>query len=137
MDYETYREAYFVSPEPKARFEYVGIFGISLFFSDYRRAVDYYSKVLGYPAHFEGENTRGWRIGQEWITLFPSTKADPQNMDLQILMKSVGEAEALHSAFIEAGGQGPAPSDELMYERLRFCSVQDPFGTDILIVSKL
>jgi hypothetical protein len=137
LDYKTYRDAYFVKPEPETRFESIGIFGMSLYFWNYTRAVNYYSHVLGPPPYVEGNNTRGWRFGQAWLTLFPSIGADPQNMDLQILMRSAKEAEELQAAFIDAGGKGPPPSDEMMYERLRFCAVQDPFGTDIVIVSKL
>jgi hypothetical protein len=51
------------------------------------------------------------------------------------MMNSPAEAEKLHQAFLTAGGEGDAPSDELMYTSLRFCPVQDPFGTNILIVA--
>jgi hypothetical protein len=52
-------------------------------------------------------------------------------------MKTPAEAERLQAAFIKAGGSGEPPSDELMYEPIRFCAVQDPFGTSILVVSDL
>jgi len=58
-------------------------------------------------------------------------------MELNIVMQSPAEADRLQAAFIEAGGVGEAPSDELMYEPVRFCAVQDPFGTNILIICPL
>ena len=52
-------------------------------------------------------------------------------------MKTPKEAERLQAAFIEAGGTGPGPSDQLIYEPIRSCPVRDPFGTDILIAAPL
>jgi hypothetical protein len=52
-------------------------------------------------------------------------------------MQTPAEAERLQAAFIKAGASGKAPSDQMMYEPIRFCPVQDPFGTSILIVSAL
>lgn len=52
-------------------------------------------------------------------------------------MSSVQEAERLQAAFIEAGGEGVVPSDQLMYEPVRYYPVRDPFGTNILIICPL
>ena len=52
-------------------------------------------------------------------------------------MQSPAEADRLHAAFIAAGATGPAPSDQLMYEPVRFCPVIDPFGTEILVYAPL
>jgi hypothetical protein len=52
-------------------------------------------------------------------------------------MKTPQEAERLQSAFLEAGGNGASPSDQLMYDPVRYCPVQDPFGTAILIIASL
>ena len=52
-------------------------------------------------------------------------------------MKTSQEAERLQTAFIEAGGNVEPPSDQLMYEPVCFCPVVDPFGTSILIFSRL
>jgi hypothetical protein len=57
-------------------------------------------------------------------------------MEVTIMMDSVEEAERLHAAFLAAGGTGAPPSDELMYEPVRFCSVKDPFGSDITIIAR-
>lgn len=137
MDYESYKKAYFVDPQPEPRFGFVGLHGIALFFSDYDDVVTYYTKVLGPPAYVEGRFTNGWRIGNIWLTLFPTKSGGPQNTEIHLLMSTPDEANRLHKAFIDAGGKGQEPSDELMYEPIRYCSVMDPFGTDILIVSRL
>lgn len=137
MDYESYRQAYFVQPQPKQKFAFRGLHGVALFFKEYESAVDYYTHVLGPPAYVEGAFTRGWLLGDTWLTLFPSKTGSPTNAELHLNMKTPAEAERLQAAFIEAGGSGEPPTDALMYEPLRFCSVQDPFGTQILIVSQL
>jgi len=137
MDYESYRKAYFVEPTPKSNFDFIGLHGVALFINDYEAAVAYYSKVLGSPAYVEGKFTNGWRIGDIWLTLFPSKAGSPKNTEIHFLVNSPEEADRLHKAFIDAGGKGEPPSDQLMYEPIRYCSVQDPFGTNILVVSRL
>jgi hypothetical protein len=108
-----------------------------LFFSDYEAAVSYYTQVLGEPAYVEGSGTRGWQLGDTWLTLLKGKTGNPQNMELNIIMQTPEEAERLQSAFLSAGGHGEAPSDELMYVPVRYCAVQDPFGTNILIICPL
>jgi hypothetical protein len=58
-------------------------------------------------------------------------------VEVTLQVESPEEAERLQRAFIEAGGEGATPSDELMYVPVRFCPVRDPFGTEILIISPL
>ena len=137
MDYESYREKYFTKPAPEQRYGFKGLHGATLYFEEYESAVSYYSQVLGQPAYVEGEGTRGWRLGNTWLTLLKVTMGNPQNIELNIVMETPKEADRLQAAFIAAGGQGEAPSDELMYEPVRFCAVQDPFGTQILIICPL
>jgi len=137
MDYESYRKANFIEPAPKPRFDFIGLHGVALYISDYQAAVAYYTNVLGAPAYMEGKFTHGWRVGSIWLTLFPAKSGEPQNIEIHFLMKTPEEAERLQRAFIEAGGSGDEPSDQLMFEPIRFCSVKDPFGTSILIVSHL
>ena len=137
MDYESYREKYFTKPAPEQRYEFEGLYGTTLFFEEFESAVSYYSKVLGQPAYVEGEGTRGWRLGNTWLTLLMGKNGNPRNMEMNIIMQTPDVADRLQAEFIAAGGQGEAPSDELMYEPVRFCSVQDPFGTNILIISPL
>lgn len=137
MDFETYRTAYFVTPAPEARFRFAGRFGITLYFEAYAAAVDYYRQILGPPAYVEGEWTRGWRVGDGWLTLLKGQSGGPRNVEVMFRLETAAEAERLQRAFIEAGGEGPAPSDQLMYEPIRACPVRDPFGTEILIYSPL
>ena len=137
MDYESYKKAYFTKPQPEPKFDFIGLHGVALFFSNYEKAVAYYTDVLGPPAYVEGEFTNGWQIGNIWLTLFPSDAGNPQNAEIHFLVNTPAEADRLHTAFIEAGGSGEPPSDQLMYEPIRFCSVKDPFGTNILIVAVL
>jgi catechol 2,3-dioxygenase-like lactoylglutathione lyase family enzyme len=137
MDYDSYREKFFTQPAPDPRFKFRGLHGTTLYFSDFEAAVDYYTRVLGEPAYVEGAGTRGWRLGNTWLTLLKGKTGNPQNMELNIVMLTPGEADRLQAAFIAAGGAGESPSDELMYEPVRYCAVQDPFGTNILITCPL
>ncbi|MEZ4732838.1 MAG: hypothetical protein R3E79_37515 [Caldilineaceae bacterium] len=137
MNYESYRTSYFVDPAPQPRFAYAGIHGATLFFSDYRAAVAYYEQVLGPPAYVEGDGTRGWRLGNTWLTLLKGGNGLPTNVEIPLVLQSPQDAEALAGAFIVAGGQGEPPTDQLMYEPVRFCPVRDPFGTQWLIFSPL
>ena len=137
MDYDAYRQQFFVDPIPQPRFAFVGMHGVTLYFVDYPAAIAYYTRVLGPPAYEEGEFTRGWRIGDSWLTLLKGNVGDPQNMECTIVMQSPEQADRLQAAFIQAGGVGAAPSDQLMYEPIRYCPVQDPFGTQILIICPL
>lgn len=133
MDYESYRKKFFVHPRPEPRFEFVGLHGMTLYFSDYTAAVEYYRRALGPPAYVEGQGTRGWQIGGTWLTLLHGTTGNPQNVEVTFVMRTPREAERLQAALVEAGGEGEAPSDQLMYEPVRYCPVRDPFGTNIMI----
>ena len=137
MDYAEYRRQFFVDPPPEPRFEIRGIGGVSIFVADFATALAYYTEVLGSPDYVEGDNTRGWRLGNAWLTLFPSTDGGPHNADIQLELATCAEAERLHEALIAAGGTGQPPSDELMYIPMRFCSATDPFGTQWVIYSPL
>lgn len=133
MDYETYRKQYFVNPQPQPRFDFVGLHGLTLYFANYIEAVNYYQDVLGPPAYIESDDTRGWKIGDTWLSLLKGPAGTPQNVEAMIIMRTPAEADRLQAAFIAAGGVGVEPSDELMYEPVRYCPVKDPFGTNILI----
>jgi hypothetical protein len=137
VDYESYRETFFVDPEPEPRYRFRAGGGVTLWFADYEGAVEYYTEVLGKPSYMEEDNTRGWRLGSSWLTLFAGGDGHPTNVEVGMEMESPAEAERLHRAFIEAGGTGPDPSDELMYAPVRYCAVTDPFGTEILVFAWL
>jgi len=137
MDYEAYRKAYFADPMPESRYRFSGSFGVTLYFEAFDAAVGYYRQVLGPPAYVEGEGTRGWAIGAGWLTLLQGKSGGPRNVEVTFRLETPAEAERLQRAFIEAGGAGPAPSDQLMYEPIRACPVRDPFGTEMMIISPL
>lgn len=137
MNYQAYQKAYFVEPQPEQKFKYKGILGVTLFFEAYETAVAYYTAVLGSPAYVEKDDTKGWQLGNTWLTLLKGGSGYPQNVEVSIITQTVSEAEKLQAAFIAAGGKGPAPSDQLMYQPVRSCPVSDPFGTQILIYALL
>ena len=136
MNYEEYRNAYFVMPAPKPRYRFDGAFGVTLYYEDFYAAVEYYRQVLGPPAYVEGAGTRGWPIGSGWLTLLRGRSGNPQNVEITFQVETPVEAERLQRAFIEAGGEGPAPADQLMYVPIRSCPVRDPFGAELLITSR-
>ena len=135
MDFETYRIKYFADPSPEQRYNFKGDFGVTLFYQDYELAIAYYEQVLGPPAYLEGDGTRGWQIGRGWLTLLKGKSGNPRNLEITFVMSSPEEAEALQRAFIDAGGTGTIPSDELMYQPVRYCAVSDPFGVNLLAIS--
>jgi len=137
MDYESYRAAYFADPQPEPRFDYHGLQGATLYFQDYEAAVAYYTRALGPLTYVEGQETRGWRVGETWLTLLKGQNGNPSNIEINFVMATPAEAERLQKAFIEAGGTGEPPSDQLMYAPVRYCPVRDLFGTDILVLSWL
>jgi hypothetical protein len=137
MNNEEYRKKHFVEPQPEQRFRFVNSFGVTLYFEEFNAAITYYEKVLGPPGYVEGEGTKGWAIGNGWLTLLQGREGSPRNVEITFEVDTPAEAEALQKAFIEAGGEGEEPSDQLMYRPIRFCPVADPFGTHILIISPL
>jgi hypothetical protein len=62
---------------------------------------------------------------------------NPWNVEVTFRLETPVEAERLQRAFIEAGGEGPTPTDQLMHEPIRSCPVCDPFGTELLIISRI
>ena len=137
MDFNAYRQAYFADPQPEPRFRFKDSFGVTLYFEKYEAAIAFYERVLGPPAYLEGEGTRGWRIGTGWLTLLKGKNGRPANVEIAFELETVEEAEALQRAFLDAGARGAPPSDQLMYRPVRVCPVTDPFGTEIMIVSRL
>lgn len=137
MDYETYKKTYFVDPPPEPRFAYEGIWGAAIYVKDrFEEALAYYTRVLGPPSYEEGAGTRSWTLGGTTFTLLKEGTGGPTHTELILMMKSPEEAERLHAAFIEAGGHGAPPSDQLMVEPLRYCPVTDPFGMTWLVVAR-
>ncbi len=137
MDYKEYRSTYFVQPPPQPRFQFQNSFGTTLYYEDYLEAIVFYQRVLGPPSYVEGEGTRGWPVGDGWLTLLRGKQGNPLNVEITLELAGVEEAEALQRAFISAGAKGPDPSDQLMYRLIRACPVVDPFGLEIMIVAPL
>jgi hypothetical protein len=137
VDFETYRRKYFVEPVLEPRFAYQGLLGVTLYFEAYEQATQFYEQVLGPPAYVEGSSTRGWQLGDTWLTLLRGMGGQPCNVEISIVMSTPAEAERLQEAFIAAGSTGQPPADGLMYAPIRMCPVTDPFGTEILIYSRL
>jgi uncharacterized glyoxalase superfamily protein PhnB len=133
MDYETYKKNYYVDPPPEPRFHFAGAWGATLYYEDYQKALDFYGEVLGPPAYIEGENTHGWRIGETWLTLFPSKKGNPQNIEVPFFVETPEEVDRLYEALIAAGAQGEPPVDTLMYHPVRACYLKDPFGVELMV----
>ncbi len=137
LDFDAYRNSYFASPRPEPRFRLKSSFGVTLFYADYAAAVDFHTRVFGPPAYVEGQYTRGWPVGDGWLTLLKGDSGAPANVEIALELETPAEAEALQRAFLAAGAQGPAPSDQLMYRPIRSCPVTDPFGVQILIFAPL
>jgi hypothetical protein len=137
MEYPTYRNQYFAQPFPIQRYQFCGSFGVTLYFETYQKAVAYYSDVLGSPAYIEGSGTHGWQIGKGWLTLLKGKNGNPQNVEITFEVSTIQQAEKLQQAFIDSGGNGSPPTNEIMYTPVRFCPVVDPFGTQILIISQI
>jgi hypothetical protein len=137
VNFEEYKKAFYADPEPEQRYSFAESIEATLFFEDFDIAVAFYEKVLGPPAYVEGTGTKSWRIGGSWLTFLRGKSGNPKNVEVTFPVDTPEEAERLQQAFIDAGGTGPAPTDELMYEPVRFCSVKDPLGTDLLIISPL
>jgi hypothetical protein len=137
MDYKAYQKAYITDPPPEPRFRFRGSFGTTLYYEDFEAAISYYENALGLPGYVEGKGTRGWRIGSGWLTILMGNNGNPRNVEISFEMETPAQAEKLQKAFIQAGGKGDSPTDELMYVPIRSCPVIDPFGTDVLVFSRL
>jgi hypothetical protein len=137
LDFDAYHRAFFVLPVPEQRFEFTSSFGATVYFEDYEAAIAFYEKVLGSPAYVEGDGTRGWPIGNGWLTLLKGAQGNPQNIEITLELGSAEKAEALQAVFLSSGAKGQAPSDQLMYRPVRCCPVVDPFGLQIMIIAPL
>ena len=111
---------------------------MSIYVFEYEQAVGFYTRVFG-PAHEVNNNGshHGWRMGQTWLTVFPARgglKKDrnPCNTEFAIQVSAPSEVDALHDLLIREGAINcMAPEDTEMYDKMRFCCVDDPFGVRI------
>ena len=93
-------------PTPDPRFDFTGLFGLTLFYQNFEAAVDFYTHVLGPPAYAEGKSTRGWPLGSGWLTLLRGASGAAQNVEVTVQMGSSEEVKRLQRAFRLASGSG-------------------------------
>ena len=137
MDEIDYRNEYFADPAPEQRYNFHGIRGAALYYQDYPAALAFFRFVFGEPGYVEGEYTHGWRVGDTWLTVFPSKKGAPQNVEVMLYLAFPEDVDRLYTAMLKAGAQGEPPVDTLMYTRVRMAVVQDPFGGTFSIVCEM
>lgn len=137
MDYETYRRKYFPDPQPESRFAIEGLHGVALYYADYTAALEFFHQVFGPPNYSEGEGTRGWHLGDCWLTVFPASTGHPKNNEVHLLLQNSAELDRLRQAFLDAGAQGDPPEQALMYEPLVIAALTDPFGGTWLLLSRV
>jgi catechol 2,3-dioxygenase-like lactoylglutathione lyase family enzyme len=115
MDQDENRAADRSKPGSGPRFRFRAAGGPVLYFADFEAAVAFYTEVLGEPGYPEGGGTRGWSIGDSFLTLLRGGDGSPRNTEIGLVTEMPGEADRLQEAFIAAGGAGPAPCDQVMY----------------------
>src|ERR1051325_6443270 len=99
----------------------VGLNYVSLYVLELKEAVAFYSAVFGPAEHSEEDaDTYGWRMGDTWLTVFPSRAgtdpaSDPRNAEFAIQVAKTEEVDALFQALIDAGAKVcMAPRDTRM-----------------------
>jgi catechol 2,3-dioxygenase-like lactoylglutathione lyase family enzyme len=125
--------------EAKTRpFQIVGLNYVSLYLLNLVEAVAFYSEIFGSPEVVDEKGPLyGWKLGSTWLTLFPSKigtakESNPCNAEFAIQVAEPGEVDRLYAAFLAAGAKKcMVPEDTEMYEPMRFCCVDDPFGVRI------
>jgi hypothetical protein len=134
MNFDEYKRAFYADPQPKSRYSFRGIHGASVHYQDYAAALLFLENIFGPPAYKEGEFTHGWKMGDTWLTAFPSKKGSAANMEIPIYLNNAADVDKLYQAFIESGSNGEAPADTLMYVPVRIAFVTDPFGVAWMLV---
>ncbi|HLF90483.1 MAG TPA: VOC family protein [Anaerolineales bacterium] len=106
----------------------------SFYLKDYDAAIAFYTKVFGPPENDE-PRIKGWKMGDTWLTFFPAEdmgtdpSGNPRNAEFAIQVATPGQVDVLYNALLEAGAKScRAPEDTRMYDQMRFCCVDDPFG---------
>jgi len=133
------------SEMPTPKFTVVGLNFVSLYFNDYDKAVEFYTGIFGKFDFYkeEGEKLYGIRMGSTWLTIFPSeigTQKDsnPHNTEFAIQVTTPEEVDVLYQLFLDAGAKDcMVPQDTVMYDKMRFCCVDDPFGVRIDVYCRL
>ena len=117
---------------------------VSLYFHAFEAAISFYTTVLGPPDTVTPDgNIQGWKFGNTWLTLFPSAigtrpERNPANAEFAILVPRPDDVDRLHEALVDAGATTVMkPQDTWMYEPMRFCCVDDPFGARVDVLCPL
>lgn len=123
---------------PSSPFSIVGLNFVSLYFKDLDAAVAFYARIFGAPQSVDEDGPiYGWRMGSTWLTFFASKdgtdrESNPRNAEFAIQVAEPGEVDRLYAALMDAGSTTcRAPEDTWMYDKMRYCCVDDPFGVRI------
>ena len=121
----------------------VGLAYPSFYIKEYAKAVAFYTEVFGEPST-NLERIKGWKLGNTWLTLFPSADqgadpdSNPVNAEFAVEVSRPEEVDLLWAAMVAAGASpGWEAEDTEMYERMRFAYVDDPVGIRIDIYCPL
>ena len=137
MNFAEYKKKFYADPQPESRFAFRGIQGASIHYQDYSAALDFLRRVYGPPSYIEGEFTHGWKLGDTWLSIFPSEDGNATNMEVPVYLESARDVDKLYQAFLEAGAEGEPPENTLMYEPVRIAFVKDPFGVAWMLVCEI
>jgi uncharacterized glyoxalase superfamily protein PhnB len=109
----------------------------SFYIKDFEQAVAFYTTVFGPPETVE-PRIKGWKMGDTWLTLFPAEdmghdpNANPRNAEFAIQVAEPEQVDVVYNALLEAGAKKcMEPKDTWMYDEMRYCCVDDPFGIRI------
>ena len=126
------------NPQDKRPYRVINLNYVSLYLNTLSEAVTFYSRVFGPPESVDQkQDIFGWRMGSTWLTLLPSKAglepdSNPRSTEFAVQVSAVVEVDHLYQALIAAGAKAcMPPADTVMYEPMRFCCVDDPFGVRI------
>ncbi|NUM47007.1 MAG: VOC family protein [Anaerolineales bacterium] len=115
----------------------VGLHFPSFYFKDFEAAVAFYTGIFGPPQN-DDPRIKGWHLGNTWLTFFPAEdmgtdpNGNPRNAEFAVQVAAPEQVDTLYNALLEAGATPcRAPEDTRMYDKMRYCCVDDPFGVRV------
>jgi catechol 2,3-dioxygenase-like lactoylglutathione lyase family enzyme len=108
----------------------------SLYVRDFEEVIDFWTRVVGPPAHRE-ESLAGFPLGDSFLTVFRDglgthPGSDPRNTEFAIRVAEAAHVDELMEAFLEAGSTlEMAARDTWMYRDMRFGCVNTPHGVRV------
>ncbi len=109
----------------------------SFYFKDFDKAIAFYTAIFG-PPQYDDPRIKGWKIGDTWLTFFPAEDmggdphGNPRNAEFAVQVAAPEQVDTLYNALIAAGATPcRAPEDTRMYDNMRYCCVDDPFGVRV------